>query len=42
MRIVIADDEMLLREGLARLLTEAGFTSSPRPPTLRSCCARCG
>ncbi|MDX6435464.1 MAG: hypothetical protein QOK34_298 [Gaiellaceae bacterium] len=25
MRIVIADDEMLLREGLARLLTEAGF-----------------
>jgi DNA-binding NarL/FixJ family response regulator len=26
MRIVIADDEMLLREGLARLLTEAGFT----------------
>jgi len=26
MRIVIADDEMLLREGLARLLSEAGFT----------------
>jgi DNA-binding NarL/FixJ family response regulator len=25
MRIVIADDELLLREGLARLLTEAGF-----------------
>jgi DNA-binding NarL/FixJ family response regulator len=25
MRVVIADDEMLLREGLARLLTEAGF-----------------
>ncbi len=25
MRIVIADDEMLLREGLARLLTDAGF-----------------
>jgi DNA-binding NarL/FixJ family response regulator len=24
-RIVIADDEMLLREGLARLLTDAGF-----------------
>ena len=25
MRVVIADDEVLLREGLARLLTEAGF-----------------
>jgi DNA-binding NarL/FixJ family response regulator len=25
MRIVIADDEMLLREGLARLLSDAGF-----------------
>jgi DNA-binding NarL/FixJ family response regulator len=25
MRIVVADDEILLREGLARLLTEAGF-----------------
>ena len=25
MRILIADDEALLREGLARLLTEAGF-----------------
>jgi DNA-binding NarL/FixJ family response regulator len=25
MRIVIADDEVLLREGLARLLVEAGF-----------------
>src|SRR3954451_9932866 len=25
MRIVIADDEMLLREGLARLLADAGF-----------------
>ena len=25
MRIVIADDEMLLREGLARLLSESGF-----------------
>jgi DNA-binding NarL/FixJ family response regulator len=25
MRVVIADDELLLREGLARLLTEAGF-----------------
>jgi DNA-binding NarL/FixJ family response regulator len=25
-RIVIADDEMLMRDGLARLLTEAGFT----------------
>ena len=25
MRVVIADDEVLLREGLARLLREAGF-----------------
>ena len=25
MRVVIADDELLLREGLERLLTEAGF-----------------
>ena len=25
MRVVIADDELLLREGLARLLTDAGF-----------------
>ena len=25
MRVVIADDEVLLREGLARLLTEAGI-----------------
>ena len=25
MRVVIADDELLLREGLARLLTEVGF-----------------
>jgi DNA-binding NarL/FixJ family response regulator len=26
MRIVLAEDNVLLREGLARLLTEAGFT----------------
>ena len=25
MRLVIADDSMLLREGLARLLADAGF-----------------
>ena len=25
MRVVIADDEVLLRDGLDRLLTEAGF-----------------
>ena len=25
MRVVIADDELLLREGLARLLSEVGF-----------------
>ena len=25
MRVIVADDEVLLREGLARLLVEAGF-----------------
>ena len=40
MRVVIADDEGLLREGLARLLTEAGVevvgTASSAPEALRS------
>jgi DNA-binding NarL/FixJ family response regulator len=40
MRIVIADDEMLLREGLARLLTDAGFgvvgKAADAPELLRS------
>jgi DNA-binding NarL/FixJ family response regulator len=39
MRIVIADDEMLVRDGLARLLTEAGFTvagTAANPAELRS------
>jgi DNA-binding NarL/FixJ family response regulator len=31
MRIVIADDEMLLREGLARLLTDVGFDVVAKP-----------
>jgi DNA-binding NarL/FixJ family response regulator len=39
-RVVIADDEMLLREGLARLLAEAGFDvvgkASNAPELLRS------
>jgi DNA-binding NarL/FixJ family response regulator len=39
-RVVIADDEMLLREGLARLLAEAGFDvvgkASNGPELLRS------
>ncbi|HWG99585.1 MAG TPA: DNA-binding response regulator, partial [Pilimelia sp.] len=26
MRVVVADDSVLLREGLVRLLTESGFT----------------
>ena len=30
MRVVIADDELLLREGLSRLLTEAGFEVAGR------------
>ena len=40
MRIVIADDEMLLREGLARLLADAGFDvvgrAADAPELLRS------
>jgi serine/threonine-protein kinase len=39
MRIVIADDEMLMRDGLERLLTEAGFTvagMAANPAQLRS------
>ena len=39
MRVVIADDEMLLRDGLERLLTEAGFTVTgvaANPAELRS------
>ena len=40
MRVVIADDEMLLREGLARLLTDAGFDivgkAANSPELLRS------
>jgi len=39
MRIVIADDEMLMRDGLERLLTEAGFTvagMATNPAELRS------
>ena len=39
MHIVIADDEMLLRDGLGRLLTEAGFTvagMAANPEELRS------
>jgi DNA-binding NarL/FixJ family response regulator len=39
MRVVVADDETLLREGLARLLTEAGFevvgTAGDGPGLLR-------
>lgn len=41
-RIVIADDEMLMREGLARLLAEAAPRSSARLGTAPSSCARSG
>ena len=36
MRVVIADDETLLREGLARLLATPASTSSARPARPRS------
>ena len=36
-RVVIADDEMLLREGLARLLAEAGFEVVGKAGTPTSC-----
>ena len=29
MRVVIAEDSVLLREGIARLLADAGFAPSP-------------
>jgi hypothetical protein len=40
LRVVIGEDDVLLREGIARLLTEAGSTSSLRPATHRIFCAR--
>ena len=36
MRVVVADDSVLLREGLVRLLTEAGSRSPARRGTRRS------
>ena len=39
-RVVVADDSVLLREGVVRLLEEGGSTSSARPATRRTCCAR--
>ena len=33
MRVVLADDSILLREGIARLLEEAASTSSGSPAT---------
>ena len=38
MRVVIADDEMLLREGLARLLADAGVEVVGTVGTPTSCC----
>ena len=40
MRIVVADDSMLLREGLARLLADAGFEVVGKARTRPSSCAR--
>jgi DNA-binding NarL/FixJ family response regulator len=40
MRVVIAEDSVLLREGLVRLLEAAATRSSPRPATSTTCCAR--
>src|SRR5262245_38001423 len=40
MRIVIADDSMLMREGLARLLTEAGFEVAGKVATADELLAR--
>ena len=39
-RVVIADDEVLLREGLERLLQRPASTSSARSAPRTSCCAR--
>jgi hypothetical protein len=36
--VVIGEDDVLLREGIARLLTEAGSRSSLRPATPTICC----
>ena len=38
MRVAIAEDSVLLREGLARLLDEAGFDVVAQCTTPRSCC----
>ena len=38
MRVVLADDSVLLREGIARLLEEPASRSSARPATPTSCC----
>jgi DNA-binding NarL/FixJ family response regulator len=39
MRVVLADDEALLREGFARLLEEAGFEVSGTGQDAPDCCA---
>jgi len=39
-RVLIADDEVLLRDGLERLLTEAGLQVVGKAGTPGSCCAR--
>jgi DNA-binding NarL/FixJ family response regulator len=39
-RVVLAEDSVLLREGIARLLPRPASRSSARPATPRTCCAR--
>ena len=41
MRVVIAEDSVLLREGLARLLAEAGFDVVGQCGDATTCCSRC-
>ena len=40
-RVAIAEDSVLLREGLARLLGDAGFDVVGQCPTPTTCCSRC-
>ncbi len=40
MRLVIADDHALFRDGLRSLLEAHGFRSSPKPATVGKPCAR--
>jgi hypothetical protein len=37
LRVVLGEDDVLLREGLASLLQRSGFEVAGRPATARSC-----